>query len=88
MRDLFLSLVDVLTDELDLFAGPERGNKWKATVGWFRTVGKRTSKGKVPSALRFRVFIFSDMKRKAARSARRTWCTETGVYPGGAGRWR
>ena len=54
MRDLFLSAVDVLTDELALFADPERGNKWKATVGWFRTVGIRTSKGKVPSALLFR----------------------------------
>ena len=86
MRDLFLSLVEVLTVELDLLA--ERGNKWKATVGWFSTVGIRTSRGKVPSALLFRVFVFSDMKRKAARSARSTWYTDTGVYPGGAGRWR
>ena len=61
-------MAGVLVDKLALFADPARGNKWKATVGWFRIDGKRASKGRAPLALLFKVFIFSDMKLAPARS--------------------
>ena len=59
--DLFLSVAGALLDELALLVDPDRGNKWKATVGWIRTFGRRTSNGSSPTAFLFSVVIRSDM---------------------------
>ena len=76
--DLFLSVAGALLDELALLADPDKGSKWKATVGWIRTPGRRVSSGSSPTAFLFSVVNRSDMYRKAALSARRTCCTDTG----------
>ena len=76
--DLFLSVAGALLDELALLADPGKGNKWKATVGWIKTLGRRVSSGSSPMAFLFNVVNRSDMYRKAALSALRICCTDTG----------
>ena len=71
-------MAGALLDELALLADPDKGNKWKATVGWIRTPGRRASSGSSPTAFLFSVVSRSDMYRKAALSALRTCCTDTG----------
>ena len=81
-------MAGALLDELALLADPDKGNKWKATVGWIKTLGRRVSSGSSPMAFLFNVVNRSDMYRKAALSALRTCYTDTGEYPGGEGRCR
>ena len=62
-----------------------KGKRWKDTLGWDKTLDNCSSRGNFPCESRLRVFICSDIHRKAARSARNTWVRLTGEYPGGGG---